>query len=81
MWAADGCAGDDDAGRPTVVRDREVLVVWLQRVVRATEEYTDIVRVVQSGVEIRVVEDGEGKMGRDIFEGDENALSNFVVIS
>ena len=55
--------GDDGAGA-AVVADRQVAPVRRQRVVVGAEHAADVARVVERGVEVDVVGDGERQVER-----------------
>lgn len=53
--SVNGCARNDDAGRPTVIADGNVFPVGHQRIVLTTEHYANISSVRLRGVEVRVI--------------------------
>lgn len=74
VGTVDGGAGCDDRRRTAVVSHGQVLVVGLQGVVRSTEENTDVVGVIETGVEIRVVANLHGNVVGDLRQGQECLL-------
>lgn len=78
---ADGRPGHDDGGRAAVVGDGHVLVVGLQRLVRAAEDRADGEGVPEPRVEVGVVADAHGQVQRHARLRQHGPLAERCVVS
>ena len=72
---ADRRAADDDRSGPAVVADRQVTPVRQQRLRVGPEHPAEVRRVLERGVEVDVVRDGERQLRRHLVERDRVARS------
>ena len=72
-WPAHGGVAHDDRRGPSVIRDRDVLVVGQQRIIRA-KQLPDVRRVVDRGVEIGVIANRDRQPELDVGHADQDAV-------
>ena len=72
-------AGDDRTGAP-VIPDRQILVVWQERIVGAKHR-ADVRRMMNRGVEIGIVADLRGQKTFDLVHRHKKLLAALVVIA